>query len=135
MKSKLSDIPILKTLPTYVEAAIYNRIRIASKRLSYPLRIELTNLRGLDVIVDDEAWVCVDRSLKDLPILAWTDFDVRQRQSLTAGVPCQLRFFHSHADLISGSVLGLTYRRLEERLKQLRLIDQKPGEVLSLRRR
>ena len=75
MKSRLSDVPILKSTPTCIEAMYYNRVRIALTRIDNPLRIELINLRGLDIVIDDEVWVCVDRTLNDLPIFAWTDFE------------------------------------------------------------
>ena len=133
MKSRLTDIPILKAIPTYIEAAYYNRIRIALKRLDSPVRIELINLRGLDIIIDEEAWVCVDRTMNDLPILAWTDFEIRHRTSLSESIGCQLRFFHSHADLICGSVLGIAQRQIEERLSVLREHRTEPCEIRYIR--
>jgi hypothetical protein len=94
----------------------YNRVRLALSRLENPLRIELINLRGLDIIIDDEAWVCVDRTLNDLPIFAWTDFENAARKSLYEPVQCRLRFYHNHADLICGTVLDLIHRNLDNRL-------------------
>jgi hypothetical protein len=116
MKSRLSDVPILKAVSSYVEAMYYNRVRLGLSRLENPLRIELINLRGLDIIIDDEAWVCVDRTLNDLPIFAWTDFEHASRRSLYEPVPCRLRFYHNHADLICGTVLDLVHRNLDNRL-------------------
>ena len=112
MNSRFDDIPVLKAIPTYVEAAHYNRIRIALSRVDNPLRISLTNLRGLDFIMENDIWICVDRTMNELPILAWANFDTKNRNSLLESVACQLRFFHSHADLICGSVLGLALRQI-----------------------
>ena len=56
MRSRINDVPILKTTPTCIEAMYYNRVRIALSRIENPLRIELINLRGLDIVIDDEAW-------------------------------------------------------------------------------
>lgn len=73
-------------------------------------------MRGLDIILDDHEWVCVDRAMGDMPTLAWTDFDMSLRTGLHQPVTCQLRFFHNHADLICGSILHLVDRNLEEKL-------------------
>jgi hypothetical protein len=110
----------------------YNRVRIALSRLDNPLRIELINLRGLDIVIDDDVWVCVDRTLNDLPIFAWTDFDYSSRTNLFEPVACRLRFYHNHADLICGTVLDLINRNLDSRL--LRLQQQtKPSKISYLR--
>ena len=133
MFSKFNDIPVLKAVPTYIEAAYYNRVRIALNRVGNPLRVPLVNLQGLDFILNDEAWICVDRSMNDLPILAWTNFDVRQRDSLLASVPCQLRFFHSHADLVCGSILGLAERQIEQQLSRHKKPKSEACEIRYIR--
>lgn len=136
MKSRLSDVPILKTTPTYIEAMYYNRVRIALSRISNPIRIELINLRGLDIVIDDEVWACVDRTLNDLPIFAWTDFEYGARTNLFDPIACRLRFYHNHADLICGTVLDLINRNLDARLSRLKAnyTPSKPS-YLRIRRR
>lgn len=116
MRSRLNDVPALKIIPSYVEATYYNRVRLALMRLGNPLRIELINTRGLDIILTDDEWVCVDRSVGDTPSLAWTGFDATERTGLHRPVSCQLRFYHSHADLICGTILDLVHRHIEKRL-------------------
>lgn len=133
MKSRLNDIPTLKSVPTYIEAEYYNRIRTGLKRFGSPLRIELINLRGLDFMVEDDAWVCVDRTMNDLPILAWIDFELKNRSGLQESVPCHLRFFHSHADLICGTVLDIVYRQIDLRLANLRKMQPQTCEVRYIR--
>ncbi|MCG6970761.1 MAG: hypothetical protein LJE85_13430 [Gammaproteobacteria bacterium] len=132
MRSRLHDVPILKTTPTCIEAMYYNRVRIALSRIDNPLRIELINLRGLDIVIDDEVWVCVDRTLNDLPIFAWTDFEYNARQNLFEPIACRLRFYHNHADLICGTVLDLINRNLDARLSRLRE-HHIPSKVTYLR--
>jgi len=132
MKSRLNDIPILKSVPTYIESRHYNRIRIGIDRLGPPLRVELLNLRGLDLVADNEAWVCVDRTMNDLPILAWTDFEVSKRTSLIEAVGCRLNFYHSHADLICGSVLSIVYRSTCNKLDLLQELETKPCQIREL---
>ena len=134
MKSRLNDVPILKTTPTRIEALYYNRVRIALSRIDNPLRIELINLRGLDIVIDDEVWVCVDRTLNDLPIFAWTDFENNARKNLFEPIACRLRFYHNHADLICGTVLDLINRNLEARLTRLQEQNQ-PTTISYLRTR
>lgn len=132
MRSRLNDVPVLKTTPTYIEAMYFNRVRIALSRIDNPLRIELINLRGLDILIDDEIWVCVDRTLNDLPIFAWTEFEYTARKNLFEPVACSLRFYHNHADLICGTVLDLINRNLDSRLSRLKAQD-KPSKVSYLR--
>lgn len=132
MKSRLHDVPVLKAVSSYIEAYYFNRVRLALCRHSNPLRVELVNLRGLDVILTDDEWICVDRTLNDLPIFAWTDFEYKTRADLRAPVPCQLRFFHNHADLICGSVLDLLNRHLERTLKQDR--TARKADVIYLKK-
>ena len=132
MKSRLSDVPTLKATPTYIESMYYNRVRIALARIGNPLRIELINLRGLDIVIDDEVWVCVDRTLNDLPIFAWTDFEHGARKNLFEPIACRLRFYHNHADLICGTVLDLINRNLDSRLSRLNE-QNKPSKLSYLR--
>ncbi|HEY5604042.1 MAG TPA: hypothetical protein VIM41_13130 [Gammaproteobacteria bacterium] len=132
MKSRLNDIPIIKTVPSYVGATHFNRVRLSQLRLDSSLRLELFSLRGLDILIDDDAWVCIDRTLGDLPVLAWTEFDKRNRKGLHQPVPCKLRFYHNHADLICGTVLDDLGRILERRLAKLRYKSSR--KIVYLRR-
>ena len=129
MRSRLLDVPALKIIPSYVEATYYNRVRLALMRLGNPLRIELMNMRGLDIIITDQEWVCVDRSIGDMPTLAWTGFEMTAREGLHRPVACQLRFFHNHADLICGTVLDLVHRHIEKRLAATLPAEQHRGVV------
>ena len=132
MKSRLNDIPIIKSVPSYVGATHFNRVRLSQLRLDNSLRLELFSLRGLDIVIEDDAWVCIDRTLGDLPVLAWTDFDKNNRQGLHQPVPCKLRFYHNHADLICGTVLDDLGRILERRLSKLRYKSSR--KIVYLRR-
>jgi hypothetical protein len=116
--SRLRDIPALKVMDSVVAAKHYNRVRLALTRLDNPLRFPLPHLRGLDMVLTDHAWVCVDRTLNDLPVLAWTDFQVQGRLALHAPVSCRLRFFHAYAGLIVGTLLQDVAVILAERLIQ-----------------
>ncbi len=97
-----------------VPAARYNRVRLALLRLGEPLRLDLPDLRHLAVELTATAWVCVDASLDDLPVAAWTDF--APRDSLHQPVPCRLRLYHAQAELILDRIGTSVDRLLAERL-------------------
>lgn len=123
MKSRLSKIPILKAEAYHINASYYNRVRLALTRLGKPLRIELINLCGLDVILDDNEWICVDRNVSDLPSVAWTDFKIGARNNLHKPVACQVRYYQDHADLVCDTVLFSInrYLKTEMALKESQL--------------
>lgn len=119
MKSRIEDIPKLKTEPSSIEGAHFNQVRLALLRLENPLRLKLPGLRGMDIILDDKSWVCVDRTLYDLPVIAWTDFGHIEREGLHEPVPCLLHYYHVHADLITETVLSAVFVELGKRLKSM----------------
>lgn len=103
----LDDYPVLRIKPETIAAADYNRIRLALLRHTRPtpLHIPLSTHRCLEGILDAKAWVCIDNCQNRIPILAWTDFETRQRTALNAPVQCRLRMYHQHAGLLMGKVL------------------------------
>jgi len=120
MKSRIDDVPKLKTEPTMVTGPVFNQARLALLRLENPLRIKLPGLRSMDILMDGQAWVCVDRSLYDLPVLAWTDFAHEDRNNLHSPVNCLLHFYHIHADLIGDTILEAVNKELTKRLREYR---------------
>lgn len=117
MKSRIEDVPKLKTEPSHIDSPLYNRARLALLRLEDPLRLRLPGLRGMDMLLDSQAWVCVDRTLYDLPVLAWTDFEHAQRSGLHKPVRCLLHYYHIHADLIGDTILETVNRELGKSLR------------------
>jgi len=115
-KSRLNDIPTLKSLPGNVSAARFNRVRLALHRLENPMRIELPGLRSMDFILENQVWAIVDRNHNDIPIVAWTDFE--PRTTLYQPIPCTLRIYHLHADAIIDQALQKLDTILETRLQQ-----------------
>ena len=129
MKTRIEDVPRLRTDQTSIEAARFNLVRLGLLRLGGPIRLPLSGLRGMDLVIDRDRWVCVDRALYDLPILAWTDFS--SRHELHAPVTCLRHFYHVNADLISETVLSTMTILLGERLDDL-AVQQERRRVLSL---
>jgi hypothetical protein len=102
LKTRIDDVPAYEIAPYQMDAAVYNQIKLALLRLGSPLRFRLPSLRDLDIELDNDAWVCVDRSLNDVPVLAWTDFETGHRDSLVQPLACEVRFYHAHAEKIIG---------------------------------
>jgi hypothetical protein len=111
------ETPPLRILPKRIEAACYNRVRLALLRLENPLRLTLTQHRGLEVILYDESWFCVDSFADDQLVLAWRDFQIHGRDNLCEPVACELWLYHHCAGLIMGSALDDLQQVIEQRLE------------------
>ncbi len=115
-RSRLDSIQPYSTHPARVPAERYNLVRLALRRLENPIRLQLPRLRTLDLILEDDAWVIVDRSLNDIPIMAWTHFE--NRTSLHDPVCCTQRHYHAHAGVIMASAWKSMDSLLAERLAE-----------------
>lgn len=135
MAMKLDDVPVIKIKPAVVEAEKYNRVRLGLLRLENPLRFALPGLRGMDAVITDKAWICVDRTLYDLPVLAWTEFETSSRSGLHEPVTCKLYHYHVHANVIAGTVLNTVDRLLQERLRSHSVTSQPVVHAISAARR
>lgn len=102
-----------------MRAEDYNLVHIALKRLGNPLRVELPQLRTLDLVLEKEAWIVVDRSLNDIPVVAWIDFNVSHRETLHEPVTCERRTYHTHALIIIDKVIEAMHLILGEKLEQV----------------
>lgn len=105
MKTRLDEVPTLRETTSTIQAARFNTVRLALLRLGKPLRIELEGLRHLDMLLDDDLWVVVDRNLNDLPVVAWSEFHRENRSALNEPVHCRTRLYHSHANIIIDTAL------------------------------
>lgn len=85
-------------------------------RKNGPIRLKLLDLKTIDLVVQREAWVAVDRACNDLPVLAWTDFEGLRHRALHEPVLCELRYFHGLAGMVVKRLLDLLESRLRERL-------------------
>ena len=116
MMWRLKELPRYSTAESKVEAHHYNQIRLALLRLPNPIRLTLAGLSHIDMIIDGDSWVCVDTSLNDLPIAAWTDFEPLARQGLHEPVPCILHYFHYQAGMLIPEALDAAQTQLAQRL-------------------
>ncbi|MGM0412132.1 MAG: hypothetical protein ACQERG_02350 [Pseudomonadota bacterium] len=130
MATRLQDLPALRTIETKVSGERYNRVRLALVRLGEPLLLDLPGLRSLAMHLEAGSWVCVDRALDDLPVLAWTDFQHADSVDPAAVIPCRLNFFHAHAGMVMSSALDKMDFELARRLR-----SEERGGVVPFRRR
>jgi hypothetical protein len=111
------DFPAYASRPDEVAARHYNLWRRAGSRLGLPLRMGLPGLKGLELVLTDGAWICVDPQLNDMPIIAWTAFQSAGRTTLHAPVACELKYFHVGGSMVRAKVLELMEALLDERLR------------------
>jgi len=116
MRSRIDHIPVYESRQVTLRSQDYNLVKIALKRISNPLRFEIPRLRTLDFILEDDLWVIVDRSLNDIPVLAWNDFNVHARSNLHEDIRCQKRIYHTHAHMIHDKAIEALQLVLGEKL-------------------
>lgn len=116
--SRIDDVPIYEQRDEHVDAALFNLWRRARQHLTFPLRLGITALPGIEMIVDDRAWVCVNTRQNDLPILAWVDFDYHGRSALHEPVACKLNYYHYAASRYRAGVLQAMEQELQQCLEE-----------------
>lgn len=126
MKARLDQIPVYEKGQFQVSANLHNLARIALKRLGNPLRFELPRLRTLDFVLEDDAWIVVDRALNDIPIIAWLNFSTHHRSNLHEPITCERRSYHAHATMITDKTIEAMQLILGEQLGRLAPDDLPP---------
>ena len=118
MKSLIRGLQVFEQYSTQIDARSFNPVRLAMLRSArLPLRLPLERLHQIHMILDKDAWVCIDSAFYDLPLLAWTDFQLDGRDSLVEPVTCQLLHYQAHALLLQDKILTLT---IDEAARMLR---------------
>lgn len=100
MYSRLEDVPVYESFSTTVNALHFNHVQRALNKLGESIRLSIPRMRHLDLILEKQAWIIVDRVLNDVPIAAWTDFKTSPRDNIHQPISCTLKLFHVHAHLI-----------------------------------
>jgi len=116
MKKKLEGLPRYSSENTTVPAELFNLVRLALMRLENPMRFPVPGLKHIEVLLDNETWICVDSSLNDIPVLAWTEFEASHRDSLVDPIACLYYTYHAHADKIFDSVVDYMADYLDGKL-------------------
>lgn len=130
MSTRIENVPKLRTTPSSIDAKLYNLVRLTLIRADTPLRLRLPGLRTIDVVLNKNTWVCLDRAMYDLPALAWTNINEERRQGLHEAVDCQLHYYHIHANISASKVLDSLVMVLEEIVAKS--IPASSGELIRL---
>lgn len=134
MSSRLDGIPVYEFKKGEIAGHYYNHVQIALKRIDKHIRLAIPGLKHLDLILDDEAWIIVDRVHADVPIAAWSDFEVEHRASLSDPIKCTVRTYHAAADLILKRTLNSMELLIDEELAEKygkdddKVVEFKPKE-------
>lgn len=116
MKTRIDNLPRYQTSDSSIAAPLINLVKLALIRINSPLQFSANGLRNIEVILEHEYWVCIDSSLNDIPVFAWTQFETRGRSDLHTPIPCKLYSFHAHADLIVDTIKEDIQIQLKARL-------------------
>lgn len=116
MAHRLDETPVYAQRPDTIAARHYNLWRRARQRFGHPLRLALPGISGMELLLDDDAWVVVDVRQFDLPILAWVQMQGVHRNALHEPVPCTLNYYHFAATRIRAKVLDILEQALEDKL-------------------
>lgn len=111
-----NEVPKLASRKGKVNANHYNHVQTALIRLGSQIRFKIPKLKHLDLILQKDAWIVVDRVLNDVPILAWTEFQTEHRDALHEPIECEIRFFHYAASAILNRTLEAMELMLGEEL-------------------
>jgi len=118
MYTRHDEVPVYRYSESVINAVHYNTVQTAHKRLGGEIRLTIPRLKTLDLILQRDAWIVVDRALNDIPVAAWTNFETTQRDALHAPVKCQLRLYHANGEIIINHVLEAMELLLGERLNE-----------------
>lgn len=110
------EVPQLASRKGKVNALYYNHVQIALKKLGPQIRLKIPKLKHLDLILQKEAWIVVDTVLNDIPVVAWVNFKVEDRDTLHKPIECEIRFFHFAASMILNRTLEAMEILLGEQL-------------------
>ena len=100
-----NEVQMLDSYADSIDARYFNVAQTALKRSKEPIRFKIPTLNHLDLLVQQDAWIIVDRVLYDMPIVAWTDFEIDDRDSLHEPIPCQVRLYHFAARMVLNTTL------------------------------
>ena len=127
MYDRLDEIPVFSRHPSKVSATHYNHVKVALKRIGNEIRLTIPKLKTLDLILQNDAWIIVDRALNDVPIAAWTDFQTEHRDNLHEDIDCMVKLYHMNAELILNRTLEAMEAVLGEELGDELILD---GNIL-----
>ena len=109
-----NEVLVLDSKSGEVYAHYYNVVQIALKRIGEQIRFKIPTLNHLDLIIQEDAWIVVDRVLYDMPVACWTEFQFEGRDNLHKPIACEVRIFHFAAR----TILKTTLDAMEDFLRE-----------------
>lgn len=122
-----NEILTLGRRPGTVDANYFNQAQTALKQTGEAIRFKIPGLNHLDLILQENAWIVVDRVLNDVPVAAWTDFQTEGRENLHEPVCCEIRLYHFAARMILETTLDAMAVILEQSL-----VEQDKDEAIKV---
>ena len=109
-----NEVLVLDSKPSEVDAHYLNVVQIALKRMGEQIRFRIPTLIHLDLIIQEDAWIVVDRVLHDMPVACWTEFQFEGRDNLHQPISCEIRIYHFAAR----TILKTTLDAMEDYLRE-----------------
>ena len=113
-----NEIQFLDSHQDTIEAKYFNVALTALKRSKDPIRFKIPGLNHLDLLIQPDAWIIVDRVLNDMPIVAWSGFNTEGRDNLHNPVSCEVRLYHFGARVVLNRTLIAMQEILGRTLKE-----------------
>lgn len=133
MYNRLDEVPVYALRQGKVSATHYNHVQLALKRLGNEIRLPIPKLKHLDLILQKNAWIIVDRVLNDVPVVAWTDFETENRDNLHEAIGCQVKHYHANAVMIMNRTLEAMELLLGEEL--IEMLPDGLSDVIEFKRK
>lgn len=119
MYTRHDEVPQYDSRSGKVDAIYYNHVQTALKKLGSQIRLQIPGLKHLDLIIQKDAWIIVDKVLNDVPVAAWTNFQTEHRENLHEPIVCTIRYYHYAARMVLNRTLEAMELLLGEELSRL----------------
>lgn len=113
-----NEVIVLDSWQAEVDAHYYNIAQTALKKTKDPIRFKIPLLNHLDMLVQEDAWIVVDRVLNFMPVACWTNFNTEERSGLHEPVSCEVRIYHFGARIVQQIALDAMAKELGETTAQ-----------------
>lgn len=128
MYTRHTEIPVFEIRHGWIDARVFNQVSALLRRRSSDMRIPLTGFHDLELILQKDAWIVVEKSLNDTPVIAWVDFEVGYRRDLYLPLPCRVKLYHVNAGRLAKQIL----RQLQQWLLAHRQIPADKAQLVVL---
>lgn len=128
MYTRHTEVPVFEIRHGWIDARVFNQVCTLLRRQAADMRIPLAGSHDLDLILQKDAWIVVEKSLNDTPVVAWVDFEIRHRRDLYLPLPCRVKLYHVNAGRIAKQVL----KQLQQWLQTHRQLPPHKAKLVTL---